>query len=57
MNSSWIFVADAGELIEEMKSYVHRLYEFIYYMNPFIIRMHLLDEFTDNISVVYMFID
>ena len=51
MNSSWKLVADVGELIEEMKSYVHRLYEFVYYMNPFIIWMHMLDEFTDDISL------
>ena len=47
----------AGEIIEEMKSYAHQLYEFIYYMNIFIIWIHMLDEFTDNISVVYMFIN
>ena len=39
------------------KSFVHQLYEFIYYMNTFTTGIHMLDDFTDEISVVYMFMD
>ena len=51
-NSSVIY-----DFIYYKKSYDHWLYEFIYYVNTFITYMHMLDEFTDDIRVVYMFID